>query len=485
MDRTGDGPRSTGEDSTVTTATSDRLDDPALERLDDRVRGAILEPGDEGYDEARTVWNAMVDREPAVVVRASGTADVITAVNAAREQEVSLSVKGGGHHVSGTAVCEGGLMIDCSSMNGVRVDPDAKTARVGAGATWGDVDHETQAFGLAVPGGQDPNIGVAGLTLGGGVGWLSRKHGLTSDNLLSADVVTAEGRLVHASETEHPDLFWGLRGGGGNFGIVTSFEFRLHEVSEVFAGSLIYPAEDAGEVARYYRDFTADAPPEARLLFGIMHLPAKPYFPEQLHDSRVAIVIACHVGPPAEGKRVLAPLRERGDPVADSLRGRPYAAFQRAGDSRGSMRTDLRSQYLATLPDPAIETIVSHAADAPSSGATVFVSPRGGAETEPASDATAYPHRDAAHHLLVEARWDDPEGDDEHRRWVRGFHEAVQPYTTGAAAMNFLTADEGEERVRAAYGGNYDRLAELKAEWDPENLFSANQNVDPDTISSR
>ena len=454
--------------------------DEALRTLRESLRGALLRPGDDGYDEARTVWNAMVDREPAAIARCTGTADVVAAVAVAREHDLLLSVKSGGHHVSGTAVCDDGLVVDLSPMDGVRVDPDARTVRVQAGATWGDVDHETQAFGLAVPGGQDPNIGVAGLTLGGGVGWLSRKYGLTCDNLLSADVVTADGGLVHANADENPDLFWALRGGGGNFGVVTSFEFRLHEVGPaVFAGSLVYPFEDAREVARRYREFMTDAPREVRLLFGIMKLPAASYYPEEVHDTRVAMLIAFYAGPPEEGAAVLAPLREFGDPVMDSLRERPYEAFQQAGTSRGSMRTYLRSQYLATLSTPAIDTIVEYAEDAPSSGATVFVSPRGGAETEPPSDATAYPHRDAAHHLLVEGRWTDPGRDDEHVAWVQDFHEAVRPYTTGDAAMNFLTDDEREERVRAAYGDNYERLVAVKDEWDPQNLFRMNQNVEP------
>lgn len=450
-----------------------------IEGLDDRVRGDVLEPGDDGYDDARTVWNATIDREPALVVRCSGAADVIAAVNVARECDLCPSVKGGGHHVSGSAVRDDGLLLDLAPMNAVRVDPDAKTARVGAGATWGEVDHETGAFGLAVPGGQDPNIGVAGLTLGGGVGWLSPKYGLTCDNLLSADVVTASGKLVHASETENPDLFWALRGGGGNFGVVTSFEFRLHAVSEVFAGSLIYPFEDVREVARHYREFVADAPREVRLLFGCMELPVASYYPEEVHDTRVAMIVAFFVGSPEEGKRVLAPLREFGDPVVDSLRGRPYTAFQRVGDSGGAMRTYVRSQYLATLSDRAIETIVEYTQRAPSSGATVFVSPRSGAETDPPSDATAYPHRDAAHHLLVEARWSDPERDDEHVAWTREFHEAVRPHTTGDVAMNFLTDDESDERIRAAYGDNYDRIVEVKDRWDPKNLFETNGTVEP------
>jgi len=456
------------------------LDDATLDELTDRVRGEVLEPGDPGYDDARSVWNARIDRHPAVVVRPTGAAGVMAAVDVARENDLLLSVKGGGHHVSGSAVCDGGVTLDLGEMNAVRVDPAAKRARVQAGATWGDVDHETQAFGLAVPGGQDPNIGVAGLTLGGGVGWLSRKYGLTSDNLVSADVVTADGELVRASAEEHPDLFWALRGGGGNFGVVTSLEFQLHEVGpEIFAGSLVYPFENTGEVARHYREFVVDAPREARLLFGVMQLPSTSYYPEEVRGTRVAMIIAFYAGPPEEGKRVLGPLRDWDDPLMDSLRGRPYESFQRAGESRGSVRTYLRSQYLSTLSDGAIEEIVAYTERAPSPGATVFVSPRGGAETDPASDATAYPHRDASNHLLIEARWSDPDRDDEHVAWTRSFHEAVRPHTTGDVAMNFLTDDEGRERVRAAYGDNYDRLVEAKDEWDPGNLFRTNQNVEP------
>jgi FAD/FMN-containing dehydrogenase len=445
------------------------------------VRGDVLVPDDEAFDEVRRVWNARIDREPAAVLRATGPADVMAAVDVARTNDLALSVKGGGHHVSGSAVCDGGLMIDLSRMNGVRVDPDAATARVEAGATWGDVDHETQAFGLAVPGGQDPNIGVAGLTLGGGVGWLSPKYGLTCDNLLAADVVTADGELVRASETVHPDLFWALRGGGGNFGVVTSFEFQLHEVGpEIFAGSLIFPFEETSRVARRYRAFVRDAPRAVRLLFGSMELPAASYYPEAVHDTRVAMLIAFYAGPPEEGREVLAPLRGHDDTLMDSLRGRPYTNFQQAGDSQGSMRTYLRSQYVETLTDDVVDTIVEYSADAPSSGATVFVSPWIGAETDPATDATAYPHRTPAHHVLLEARWDDPNRDTEHIDWVRDAHDALTPYTTGDVEMNFLTEDEPSERLRSAYGANYDRLVEVKTRWDPNNLFRMNQNIEPE-----
>jgi FAD/FMN-containing dehydrogenase len=448
--------------------------------LRERTRGAVLAPGDEGYDDARTVWNARIDRRPDVVVRCTGAADVLAGVTLASERDLRLGVRSGGHHVSGCAIPDGGLLLDCRPMDAVRVDPDARRARVGPGATWGDVDHETAAFGLAVPGGQDPNIGVAGLTLGGGVGWLSRKHGLTCDNLLAADVVTAGGDLVRASADRNEDLFWALRGGGGQFGVVTGFVFRLHGVGPtVLAGSLVYPADRTAAVARYYREFVAEAPRAARPLFGSMVLPDASAYPESVRGERVAIIVVCYAGPPAEGRRAFAPIRERGDPVMDSVRQRSYADFQTAGDSDGARRTTLRSQYLERLGDEAVETMLEGVEDAPSAGATVFVSPRGGAETDPPTDATAYPHRSDAHHCLVEARWDDAERDADHVEWVRSLQEALVPYTTGDAAVNFLTKDELPARLRAVYGDNYERLADVKRAWDPTGLFGGPAPVEP------
>jgi len=454
----------------------------AVEQVREELRGSVLEPSQDGYDEARRVWNAMVDNSPDLIVRPTGTADVLAAVTIAAEHDLSLSVKGGGHHVSGTAVPDEGLLLDLGEMNAVDVDPNGQIARVQAGATWGEVDHETQAFGLAVPGGQDPNIGVAGLTLGGGGGRLSRKYGLTCDNLRAVELVTVEGDFVRASEDEHVDLFWGLRGGGGRFGVVTTFEYQLHEVGpEILAGSLAYPLADAPQVARHYREFMADAPREVRVLFGIMALPPASHFPEHRHGERSVMLVVCYAGSPEEGRSVLEPLRSFGEPFVDSIQERTYTQFQRAGESQGSVRTYLRSQYLESLTDDAIDTIRTYDTDAPSSGTTVFVSPRGGAETAPAATATAYPHRDAAHHVLIEARWEDPTADDEHIEWVRTFHEALAPYTTDDVAMNFLTDDEPEHRRKAAYGGNYERLRRLQREWDPDGRFRMTQSIDPDT----
>ncbi|SDY33468.1 FAD-binding oxidoreductase [Halopenitus persicus] len=454
--------------------------DAAVDELREALRGAVLEPGDAGYDAARRVWNARIDHEPDVIARPTGTADVLAAVTGAREHGLSLSAKGGGHHVSGTAVPDEGLLLDLGEMDAVDVDPDRRIARVQAGATWGDVDHETQAFGLAVPGGQDPNIGVAGLTLGGGVGWLSRKYGLTCDNLRAVELVTADGERVRASADRHPELFWGLRGGGGRFGVVTSFEYDLHEVGpEILAGSLAYPVSDAPAVARRYREFVADAPREANALFGLMALPPASHFPADRHGDRVAMLVVCYAGPPEEGRPVLEPLRSFGDPIADSIRSRRYKRFQRAGASRGSIRTALRSQHLETVTDEAIGTLVRHGSDVPADGATVFVSPRGGAVTDPDPDATAYPRREDAFHVLVEARWTDPADDDEHVEWVESFHEALRRHATGDVAMNFLSEDDPETRRRAAFGDDYERLRRLQREWDPDGLFRMTRGIDP------
>lgn len=450
-----------------------------LEALRERVRGDVIGPGDRRYDELRRVWNARVDRRPAAVVRCTGAADVRAAVRVAREHDRQVTPRAGGHHVSGAAVRDGAVVLDLRSMDDVTVDADARRVHVRAGATWGDVDVATQAVGLAVPGAQDPDVGVAGTTLGGGVGWLSRRHGLSCDNLRAADVVTADADLVRASPDEHPDLFWALRGGGGHFGVVTRFTFDCHAVGPtVLAGSIVHPLEAAASVARRYREFVDGAPRTVRPLFGLMPLPAASAYPDRLHGRRVVMLILCYVGDPAEGERVLGPLRAAGEPLADSVGRRPYVAWQRAGRSAAVERTAVRSHFLPTLTDAALEVIVEHGAAAPSAGATVFVSPRGGAETDPPPDATAYPHRTDAHHVLVEARWRDPGADPEHEAWVSSFHEALAPHTTGAAP-NFLDADEGSSRVRAAYGANYDRLVALKDRWDPANRCPGPGHVQP------
>ena len=460
-------------------AIPDHLDTSTVETLDDRLRGAVLCPGDDGYDDARTVWNAMIDRKPAVIARCTGTADVIAAVDVARERDLLLSVKGGGHNVAGLAVCDDGLMIDLSQMNGVRVDPDARTARVGGGAVWGDVDHETQAFGLATTGGIVSSTGVGGLTLGGGLGYLARKYGLTHDNLRSVDVVTADGELVHASEDENPELFWGIRGGGGNFGVVTSFEFDLHEVSEVLAGPIIHRYEDAAEALRFYREFMTDAPDEVQCYAVFGKGSPEMGLPEPLHGETVLLLLPCYAGPIETGGEVLRPLREFGDPIVDAVEPMPYVALQRMLDERNEAghRNYWKSRNYRELTDEAIETLVDYCdSDAPFF--SVFVEWMEGAIGRADADATAFPHRDKAFDISVLQLWSDPGRDDEYIGWAREFHEAMEPHAVDGVYVNYLDDDEAE-RVPEAYGERYERLVDLKNEWDPDNLFRMNQNIEP------
>ncbi|MFP4628199.1 MAG: FAD-binding oxidoreductase [Halobacteriales archaeon] len=450
-----------------------------LATLDDAIRGGVFAPETDGFDEARRLWNARASGRPAAVVRPSGTADVLEAVRFADAVDRPVTAKGGGHHVAGIAIGDGAIALDFGDMDGVRVDPSLERVHVGPGATWGQVDHETQAFGMAVPGGQDPNIGVAGLTLGGGVGWLSRRYGLTCDALVGADVVTAAGRLRRASDADNPDLFWGLRGGGGALGVVTSFSFDLHDLgTSVIAGSLMFPHEELARVLEHYRWAMAEAPRALRLMAGSMVLPDSDYYPPTIRGRRAAMLIGCYAGDPDDGRRALRPLRERATPALDSFRERSYLGWQRAGTSVGRRRTHVRSQYVASITAPVVDALVEAAAHAPTDGATVFVSPRGGAEADPAPTATAFPHRTEAHHVLAEARWDGPALDAEHVAWTEAVAERLAPHTTGEVAFNFLTADEPPERVRAAFGPNYGRLVDLKTTWDPANRLRMNPFIE-------
>ena len=456
-------------------------EDEAVQGLHEGVRGPVLHPGDEGYEEARTVWNGMTDRYPAMIAGCTGAADVMAAVDFAREHDLLLSVKGGGHNFAGSAVCEDGLMVDLSRMDSVRVDPDARIARVGAGATWGDFDHEAGAFGLATTGGLVSSTGVAGLTLGGGQGYLARKHGLTIDNLVGADVVTADGDLVHASAEENPGLFWGLRGGGGNFGVVTSFEFDLHPVgSEVLGGPIFHRYEDARAALEFYREFTADAPDELACYALFARVPPEEPFPEALQEEPCIVLLASYAGPVEEGEEALAPLREFGDPIADAIQPMPYAVLQQSfddGQPEGN-RYYSKAHYLGGLPDDAIDTVLEYTEPFPGPLTQVGIEPMGGAVGRVDATATAFPHRDAAYSFGVWPGWVDPERDEELTSWAREFHEAMAPHATGGVYSNYLDRDEGD-RVADAYAENYERLVELKDEWDPDNLFRMNQNVAP------
>ncbi|MFC4439537.1 MULTISPECIES: FAD-binding oxidoreductase [Natrialbaceae] len=460
--------------------TTTPTDDGAVRELEEQLRGKLVRPDDPGYDEARSVWNGMIDRSPAIVVRSRGVSDVIAAVTFAREHDLLFAVQGGGHNIAGNGVCDGGLLLDLSAMRSVRVEPERKIAHVEPGATLADVDHETQSFGLATPLGINSTTGVAGLTLGGGFGWLTRKYGMTVDNLRSVDVVTADGELRHASETENPELFWGIRGGGGNFGVVTSFEFDLHEVGpEVLAGPIVYPGEDATEVLRRVRDFNEDAPDESSVWVVLRKAPPLPFLPESVHGVGVAIVVAFYAGEMDVGEEVLAPIREFGDPIADGVGPHPYAEFQQAFDpllTEGA-RNYWKSHNFRELPDEAIDTAVEYAETLPSPLSEIFFGQVGGAMARVPADATAYPHRDPEYVMNVHTRWEDPEMDDRCISWARKFYDEMGQYATGDVYVNFISEREGEEIL--AYGENYERLVELKTEYDPENLFRINQNVEP------
>ena len=457
------------------------IEDTTLDAFDDQLHGDVLRRGMEGYDEARSVWNAMIDKYPAAIARCTGAADVIAAVKFARDLDLQLAVHGGGHNVAGKAVCDDGLMIDLSPMNHVRVDPDAKVARAGGGATWGDFDHETQSFGLATTGGIVSTTGVAGVTLGGGLGWLARKYGLTHDNLRSMDVVTAEGELVTASEAENSELFWGMRGGLGNFGIATSLEFDLHEVGpEVLAGRIIHPYEAAPEFLRLYRDFMRGAPDELQAYAAFVQGNPAMGMPEQLHGKTLVGVVVLYSGDVDEGREVIQPLRDFGEPIADMVGPTPYVEHQQSSDElyQERHRNYWKSHFFDELTDEAIDIIVEHADPLPTPFTTVFFEWMGGAIARADSDATAFPHRDATVSFTVAPKWTDPSDDEGMIEWAREFFEATASYTSDDVYVNYLSEDE-QNRAKAAYGDHYERLRALKNEWDPKNLFSVNQNITP------
>ncbi|WP_255150790.1 FAD-binding oxidoreductase [Halorarius halobius] len=456
------------------------LSDDAIDEFAASLRGVVLRPDDEGYDDARAVWNAMIDKYPAVIAQCAGVADVIASVRFARDHDLPLAVKSGGHNIAGNAVCDDGLVVDCSGMRSVRVDPAAKTATVEPGATLHDLDHETQAFGLATPVGYNSTTGIAGLTLGGGWGWLSRAYGLTADNLRAVDLVTAEGELVRASDEENPELFWGVRGGGGNFGVVTAFEFDLHEVGpEVLSGILVHPFEDAADRLEEYRELVADAPDELAVWFVFRHAPPLPVIPEAYHGEKVLIFAAFYAGDVDDGEAAVAPFREMGTPIADAVEPHVYEEWQQVFDPllEPGARNYWKSHNFVEITDGMIDTFVRYADLLPTPHTELAVAQLGGAINEKPTDATAYPHRDAAFTMNLHTRWTDPADDDRCVAWARELYDAMTPHATGGVYVNFVPEEGGQER--AAYRENYERLAELKAEWDPDNVFSMNQNVEP------
>jgi FAD/FMN-containing dehydrogenase len=450
----------------------------------DSFRGALITHGDADYDTARAVWNGVVDRRPTLIARCTGTADVVAAVRFAREHDLQVAVRGGGHNVAGTAVCDDGLVIDLTPMRGVLVDPASRTAWAQGGALWGDVDHETQAHDLATTGGIVSHTGVAGLTLGGGIGFLMRKFGLAVDNLLAAEVVTAYGNVVRASIDEHPDLFWALRGGGGNFGVVTSFRFGLHPLGPtVLAGPVCWAADDTTDVLRFYRDFVADAPDEFGSVVRLGTVPPLPVIPDELHWRPAVMIACCYAGAVEAGERVLEPLRRFGRPLVDLLGPKPYLDFQGGLDSTvpHGWHYYWKGTTLPSLTDDAIQVIGEHAyaARSPRSYAAIFH--LGGAVARVPSDATAYAGRDVGHHMSIDGVWlpDESAGHAVgETRWARRFFEALQPHRAGSVYVNFLDADDDSARVREAYGDQtYRRLAEVKARYDPDNVFRHNKNI--------
>jgi len=455
----------------------------AIDALGKALRGKLLLPGADGYDEARTIWNAMIDRRPAAIVACADADDVSRGVTFAREHGLQLAVRSGGHNIAGSAVCDGGLMLSLAGMKAIKVDPAARRARVGPGNTLGDVDKATQEHGLAVPLGINSTTGVAGLTLGGGFGWMSRKHGLTIDSLLSVEVVTASGDKVRASAKEHPDLFWAIRGGGGNFGVVTEFEFALHPIGpEVMAGLIVYPLSDARDVLRYYRDFCTTAPDELTVWAVLRKAPPLPFLPAAVHGTEVLVLATLYAGDMTSGEKALAPLRAFRKPIADVVSPHPYAGFQTAFDPllTPGARNYWKSHNFLKVTDDLLDTLVAAAGTLPSPHCEIFLAQMGGATNRVPVDATAYPHRDVTFIMNIHGRWETAAEDERCTSWCRQQFDAVAPFATGGAYVNFMPDDEAG-RVATTYGANYQRLQAAKKTYDPTNLFRLNQNIRPTT----
>jgi FAD/FMN-containing dehydrogenase len=468
-------------------ATSMTTDAPvaaeALQAFTMQVRGPVLGPEDPRYDEARGIWNGLIDRRPALIVQCTGAADVVDAVNFARDNDLLLSIKAGGHNVAGNAVNDGGLVIDLSQMRGVHVDPASRTVRAQGGATLGDMDRETQLFGLAVPAGVVSTTGVAGLTLHGGAGHLRRKHGLSIDNLISVDIVTADGTLRRASATENEDLFWAVRGAGSNFGVVTSFEFQAHPVGPmVMVGAVFYPFEDVPGLLAGWRDYVASAPEELSSVALCWSVPPHEPFPPELHGTPAVVVAAAYVGPVEEGEAVVQPLRELAQPLIDASGPWPWLGLQSGFDAlypKGGFYY-WKSRALAELSAAAIDDIADFAARRPSDLTDIVVWHNGGAMSRVGESETAYGGRDAAFLVTAEASWDDPALTENAIGWGREVWDAMGRHSTGGLYLNFAgLGEEKEQLVKAGYGVNYERLAALKSQYDPDNLFRMNLNITP------
>ena len=456
------------------------LDQTIVAALAGKLQGELIRPGDAAYDAARQVYNAMISRHPALIVRCADTADVVACVDFARGNNLLVSIRGGGHNAGGLGVCDGGLVIDLSRMKGIQVDGSAHRVRVDGGCTWGEVDKATHAFGLAVPSGIISTTGVGGLTLGGGLGHLTRRYGLTIDNLLAVDMVLADGRCVTASAAENADLFWGVRGGGGNFGVVTSFLFQAHPVHTVYAGPTLWPLEQAEAVMRWYREFLPAAPEALNGFFAFLTVPPGPPFPEPLHLQKMCGVVWCYTGPAEEADRVFQPIRDFGHPALHGVQPMPFPALQSAFDGLypPGHQWYWKADFVNALSDEAIALHVRHGLQLPTMQSTMHLYPIDGAAHRVGKDQTAFRYRDATWAQVIVGVDPDPANKEQLIAWARTYWEATHPYSAGGAYVNFMM-EEGQERVQATYQGNYDRLVQLKTRYDPQNLFRVNQNIRP------
>jgi FAD/FMN-containing dehydrogenase len=456
---------------------------PPYEELSTSLRGALIVPGDPAYDQARAVYNAMIDKRPGAIARCRDVADVMTCVNFGREHGIEIAIRGGGHNAGGLGIWDGALVIDLSQLRSTTVDPVARTVRVDAGCTWGDVDHATVAFGMATPSGFISSTGVAGLTLGGGIGYLTRRFGLTVDALLSADIVLADGRFVTASETSHPDLFWALRGGGGNFGVVTSFTFRCYEIGEhgtIVGGPVLYDLADIGEVMRWYRELVPSLPEELDGWIAVLTIPPAPPFPESLWGRKACGIVWCYTGPHDRADEVLEPIRTFGSPLVVGLQAMPFPVLQSVFDALypPGLQWYWRADFFGEISDAAIEVHHTFGQQLPTGHSTMHLYPIDGAAGRVPSDATAFAYRDGGWAGVIVGVDPDPANAGLITQWAKDYWQALHPYSAGGAYVNFMMS-EGQDRVKAAYRDNYERLTRVKHEYDPENLFHINQNIRP------
>jgi FAD/FMN-containing dehydrogenase len=452
-----------------------------IEKLKNKVKGQIVLPSDLSYDKVREIWNAMIERRPALIVRCAEANDVPPTISFARENALEISIRGAGHNIAGNALCDDGVMIDFSIMRNVRVDAEKKRAYVEPGATLADFDEAAQFHGLATPVGINSTTGIAGLTLGGGFGWLTRKYGMTVDNLLSVDAVTADGKRIRANENENADLFWAIRGGGGNFAVVTQFEFKLHEVGpEILAGLIVFPFDQAKQVLTQYREFVESAPEELNVWVVLRKAPPLPFLPAEVHGKEVVVLATFYIGNAAQGSKLIEPLLRFGTPHGEHIGAQPYTQWQKAFDPllTPGARNYWKSHNFTDLSDGALHSMIEFAGKLPSPQCEIFIGLIAGAANRIPADAMAYRHRDAKFVLNVHGRWDERTDDERCIDWARAFFQASAPYASAGAYVNFMTEEESD-RVAAAYGANYDRLAQIKKRYDPDNVFHLNQNIKP------